>query len=500
MKIMPSSNASPRTLCVLGGGSAGYLAALSLKQTLPEARITLIESTRIPVIGVGEAATPLLLHFLHHRLGIPTDQFFADAKPTLKLGVRFNWGLPGDHHFNVTFGTADFRAALHHTGQLNNLSFASMLMDHEKTPFVREPGTDRPVAVSRGYAYHVDNRNFLAFLKRELINRGIEYLDTEIAEAQPSPDGGSLARLVTKDGQTLQYDLYIDCSGFRSVLLGRALNTPWVSYASSLRTDRAVLGMASNPGEPRPYTSATTLRHGWMWNTPMQGEDHLGYVFSSAHCSDDEARRELAEYCPRVNAERVVHFTPGRREQSWRGNVVGLGNAFAFIEPLHSTGLHMILRQLRMLGKALTRDQITPEARETYNLEAATSWDRLRWFVALGFRFNHRLQTPFWNMCQQEVDLSGLTEYIHHYQQFGPLSDSPAHPLHAAMNIDPQFSSFAHDSIMVGCGVQPGRSADTVASHSNVWSKRFGLQTKLVERGLTHLDALHLLAATAIPA
>ena len=338
-----------------GGGVAGrrgYLAALYLKKTRPEVAVTVVESSKVPVIGVGESTTPLLIDFLHLKMGFAVDEFFRETKPTLKLGVRLDWGLPGEYHYNSTFGVSSPGNALYHSGEINDLSFASQLMEAGHAPMMVTETGYKHLGLPAEVGYHIDNRRFLAYLKRKLLELGCEWVDAEIGEVKV--EGGEVVGLRDEGrrGSWGSICMWI-ARGSGRCCWGRGLGSEWVSYASSLKTDRAVIGTRAHTGEIEPYTTARTLKHGWLWTTPMQQEDHLGYVFCSEFCTDEEARAELKEHCSAVNDARVIRFRTGRYGASWVGNVVGIGNAFAFIEPLESTAIHMILTQLETLGRVL---------------------------------------------------------------------------------------------------------------------------------------------------
>ena len=485
-----------RSVGVVGGGSAGYLAALYLKKIHPELEVTVIESTRIPVVGVGEATTQTMLNFLHGLMGFPVGEFIAQARPTLKLGVKLHWGRRGFDHYNNTFGPIDLQGALAQTGDLNNSSLLSMLMEGDKTPFVRVG--EKVVPKRTTLAYHIDNKHFLSYLRGKLAVLSCVHLDTEIADVKLTPDGAAVDRLITTGGVARRFDLYLDCSGFRSLLLGSALGAEWVDYAASLKTDRAVLGMRENSGEIAPYTTAATLNHGWLWNTPMRHEDHLGYVFSSSHCSDDEALRELEMHCSKVVSARVVKFRTGRYDRSWSGNVVAVGNAYAFIEPLESTGLHMILMQLKAIAAMLGKQPVTDEMIGRYNRRIAAKWDHLRWFVAMHFRFNGKLDTPFWQDCRREADVSGIAAYIDFFERNGPLSSHPDHPLYEQVDQDAVFSVFAHDANLAGCGVNRGSFLSAQRVENTSFSARYAIDRRIVESALGQRESLQYLESNEV--
>ena len=480
-----------QTVAVVGGGSAGYISALYLKKTHPQLDITVIESSRIPVVGVGEATTQTMLDFLHGLMGFQVSEFIAQARPTLKLGIKLQWGRREYDHYNSTVGPVDLPGALEFTGNFNNSSLQSMLMDTDKVPFVKLDG--KIVSKPSTVAYHIDNKHFLGYLRGKLTELGCAHLDAEITAVTLTPDGQSIDRLITSGGMARQFDLYVDCSGFRSLLLGSALQAEWIDYASSLKTNRAVLGVRENLGEIEPYTTAATLNHGWLWNTPMRHEDHLGYVFSSEHCSDDEALRELHMHCKTVDNARVIKFRTGRYAQSWVGNTVAVGNAYAFIEPLESTGIHMILLHLKQIASVLDQQWITGETIARYNQKVAARWDHLRWFVAMHFRFNYKLDTPFWLDCRREASVSGIAEYIDFFERNGPVSSFPDHPLYEKVNQDAVFSVWAHDANLAGCGVNRGSFLQTPSPRRGGFPIRYALGQAIVRSAIGQRESLKFL-------
>ncbi len=475
------------TIGVVGGGTAGYLAALYLKKTRPEVAVTVVESSKVPVIGVGESTTPLLIDFLHLKMGFAVDEFFRETKPTLKLGVRLDWGLPGEYHYNSTFGVSSPGNALYHSGEINDLSFASQLMEAGHAPLMVTETGYKHLGLPAEVGYHIDNRRFLAYLKRKLLELGCEWVDAEIGEVKV--EGGEVVGLRTKEGGELGFDLYVDCSGFRSLLLGEGLGSEWVSYASSLKTDRAVIGTRAHTGEIEPYTTARTLKHGWLWTTPMQEEDHLGYVFCSEFCTDEQARAELKEHCSAVNDARVIRFRTGRYGASWVGNVVGIGNAFAFIEPLESTAIHMILTQLETLGRVLEGKG----SRERYNRATNRLWDHLRWFISIHYRFNRQGDTAFWRHCRETVDVSGVAEYLDYFMEHGPLGYAPEHPLYKRMDRDAIFSVFSFDGVLAGCGVNAEYFQARRAHVDEAWPVRAAVKRALAGRAMGQREAIGVL-------
>jgi tryptophan halogenase len=423
---------------VVGGGAAGYLAALALRARRPAARVTLIEAPDLPPLGVGEATTPLLPQFLHADLGIAARDLFAAVHPTFKLGIRFAWGDPRGAGFPYPFGPVRTLEAKAWDGDLEACSLQALHMAAGTLPVVpaapRGPAGENVAAPRAAFgteiAYHLDSARFAAFLGRLAEARGVEVVRARIAHVVAAPDGASVEALAAADGRRFAFDLYLDCSGFRSLLMGEALGSPWVDYSGSLFTDRALVGRSPHGGRLAPNTRAETLDAGWCWSIPQEEADHVGYVYGSAFTTAERAAEELARHRPGVSGLRELAFRPGRRRHFWRGNVVALGNAYGFVEPLESTSLHLLIRQIGLLLRALPREGPPPRAEratpELLNRRVGAFWDYVRWFLALHFRFNGRSGSPFWTACRAEADVSSHGEILELFRERGPLAYQPA--------------------------------------------------------------------------
>jgi tryptophan 7-halogenase len=432
-----------RTVGILGGGTAGYLTALTFRRRFPEIDVTLIESSRLGVIGVGEATTPRLTEYLHSPadLGLDIVDFHERVRPVWKLGVRYEWGRPGKA-FPWPFQYGDLQAAYVHDGDLSSHCLGAMLMDTQRVP-VLDAGDGVSATSLLGripFAYHLDNPRFVRYLQEEAAAAGVTRRDAVVTDATVSPDGERVESLVTEDGEVLRFDLYVDSSGFRSVLLEGKLGSPFVSYADSLFTDSAVVANVPHDGVTKPYTVAETMPSGWCWNIAFEQEDHRGYVFSAAFCSPDQAEAQMRAANPGMSDAWSLRFRSGRHEHFWKGNVVAVGNAYAFVEPLASTAIHMLLFELDLLGNALP--EVTEVGHQAMlNRQANAMWDSLRGWLAVQYRFNERLDTPFWRACRSEVELAGSAEYVQRFTERGLLSSGPARPRQPG----PVLSRYAND-------------------------------------------------------
>ena len=253
--------------------------------------------------------------------------------------------------------------------------------------------------------------------------RGVEFIDGRVSEVERGPQGVVAVHL--EDGRRLEADFFIDASGFRSELLGKALDEPFIPYAGSLACDRAVVGgWERGPDEPiLPYTTAETMDHGWAWQIEHERHVNRGYVFSSAFVSDDEAREEFLRKNPKANKDgRVVKFRTGRYQRLWVDNVAAIGNAAGFVEPLEATALMMTCIQLRTLLDVLLGCHLepTPTIRAVYHQYVTTAWDEVRDFLSVHYKFNTRFTTPFWRHCQEDTDVSSIAPLLDFYHENGP--------------------------------------------------------------------------------
>ena len=418
-------------ICVLGGGSAGYLSAVALRRLLPGREVVVVQSNKKPVIGVGESTTAALPLFLHQTLGLERKRFYAEVEPSWKLGIRFIWGPPEIPHFNYTFSfelsdranhdPLRKRAAyycLNHQGHPGPLS---ALMDRDLSPCLFVYG-GRYQMLKRPYGYHIDNKKFLAYLYAIGGEFGVQFLTGDVVGIDHH-ESGDVRSLKLEDGSEIEADLFVDCSGFESVLLGKALGEKFVDFADTLFCDSAIVSDYNREDLILPYTTAETMDHGWCWRTDLRDRVSLGYVHDSSFCSTDQAMQELKRKHPEVGDNmRRIKFPSGRYENFWQRNVIAIGNSAGFVEPLESTALHVIAEQLAdVCGSLLDSDyRIEPVAREVANSRYRRTWDTIRDFLALHYKFNERLDTPFWRSCREHTNLREAQPIVDMYQKLGP--------------------------------------------------------------------------------
>lgn len=406
------------------------MSALMVKLALANMEVVVVRSPNIPVIGVGESTTVALPRFLHEMLGLDRKQFFREVRPSWKLGIRYEWGEPGDYHFNYTFDpcvdammTADGPLnAIFCQREMRDASLFYALMDRDKAPCKRSPTGQPMVALNAGY--HIENKAYIGYLERKSRQFGVTIIDRDVL-AIARDDQGHFMSLKLDDGSDLAGDLFIDCSGFASLLLAQQMGARFISYADSLFVDTAVVGSWQRTDEVLcPYTTATTMDHGWAWR--IEFEEHItrGYVHSSAFCSPEEAMRELKAKNPRIGEMRPIKFKSGRYDKFWINNVVAVGNSSGFVEPLEATALHMVIEQLKLLRQALLDGNgiVPPPVIAVQNERFGILWDDIRDFLAIHYKFNRRLDTPFWQHCRRDTQLAGAQPIVDFYRAFGPSS------------------------------------------------------------------------------
>jgi tryptophan halogenase len=417
-----------KNVLVLGAGSAGLLVALSLKRKIPQLQVRVVRSPEIGVIGVGEGTTPNFPQHLFDYLGLSRKQFYAAAQPTWKLGIRFLWG-PRDH-FNYGFSQA-LDSHWHGLPRPNgyycdedfrDCDLPTALMSQDKV-FARQPNGGGP-DVQGWHAFHIENKKFVETLEIATRASGVQIIDGKVSGVQRQPDGEGITAVMLEDGRQLDADFFVDASGFRSELLGRALEEPFISYDRSLFCDRAVIGGWERTDEPiLPYTTAETMEAGWSWQIEHEHHINRGYVYSSQAISDDDARSEFLRKNPKAPKDgRIVKFRSGRYRRNWVGNVVAIGNSAGFVEPLEATALMVVCAESRTLVDCLLHTALapTPSMVRLYNRTTADTWDEVRNFLALHYKLNTRLDNPFWRHCREDTDVSGIGEMLEFYEENGP--------------------------------------------------------------------------------
>ena len=412
---------------VLGAGSAGLLAALSLKRKLPQLTVRIVRSPDIGVIGVGEGTTPNFPQHLFEYLGLNRKSFHARAEPTWKLGIRFLWGARGrfdysfDHQLDFTAPELRMPNGYYCEEDFRGTSLPSALMLHGKA-FARQ---DNGCPDIQGWhAFHIENEKLVEVLETCVRECGVEILDGRVTGADRLPQGG-VAGVHLEDGRRLAADFFIDCSGFRSELLGKVLQEPYQSFADGLFCDRAVIGGWDRAADEPilPYTTAEEMDAGWSWQIEHEHHVNRGYVYASSFISDEQAAEEFLRKNPKApKSPRIVKFRSGCYRRQWVQNVVAIGNSGGFVEPLEATALMIVCGNLQTLVEILNRSRLmpTPSLRDLFNELTGKGWNDIRDFLALHYKLNSAPRTPFWEHCRAETKLGTLTGLMDFYEENGP--------------------------------------------------------------------------------
>jgi tryptophan 7-halogenase len=480
-----------RNVIVLGGGSAGFMVALALKMKLPDLSVRVIHSSDLGIIGVGEGSTVALTRFLHGYLRLSPTKLFELARPTWKMGLKYIWGPRDSFHYTLGPGPATKGPGLarpigyYCDADLTHQDMHSAMMAQDKV-FERSP-RGGPI-VHWSLAYHFENHRFVRFLHDASRAAGVEVQDEKVVDVVPGEQGVRSLKLAS--GQEASADLFIDASGFASVLLGKALGVPFVSYASSLFNDRAVVGGWDRaPGETiKPYTTCQTMNAGWCWQIEHENRINRGYVYSSAFISDEEAEREFRAVCPRVGPTRVVSFVSGRSELSWVKNVIGIGNSSGFVEPLEATALGVIAMQCRLIADSLMECRRRPNdpIRNCINDYHRRNWDAIRRFLAVHYRYNTRLDTPYWRHCREHTDLAGAEEMVEFYRCNGP----SLIPEEILVDRFDQFGLSGYYAMLLGQRVPHEAPYEPAPAERAAWADREARMDQVVRNGLTVAEAL----------
>ena len=400
------------------------IAAATCKAVLPQVEVVVLRSAAIGIIGVGEGPIPTVPLHLHDDLNIDLAEFYREVEPSWKIGLRFEWGPRPYFNYSfesqmVTKYTIMPRPNGFYCG--DDIEFAAIqsgLMTLGRV-FERQP-SGAPVIV-HNLSYHLENEKLVNYLEKVASRSGVEFREGIVSEVLQNENGVTGLRL--EAGEELAGDFFIDCSGFRSLLLGEALGEPYVDFSSSLFCDRALAGEWMRSGEPiMPYTTCETMDCGWCWKIEHQDRIARGYVYSSAFIDDDTAEAEFRRKNPKLGPTRKIRFKSGRYVNTWVKNVAAVGNSGGFVEPLESTGLSMTCTAAQGIARSLKDCQLMPgpAIREAFNRCSQRSWDRIRSFLSIHYKFNTRLQTPFWLACQADTNLAGAEPIVEYYQENGP--------------------------------------------------------------------------------
>lgn len=401
----------PVRVVIVGGGTAGWMAASALARFLPGvADVRLIESEDIGIVGVGEATLPHLRAFLQ-RLGIPEAEMMRATNATYKLGIDFrDFGRIGDRYIHPfgAYGVDLAGVGFHHywlrasaEGRARGIEDYSLpIVAARANRFGLPPADGDFLSTSYGWAYQFDATKLAPMLRGYSEARGVTRTEGRVTGVARDGESGNVTELVLESGERVAGDLFIDCSGFRALLIGGAMDAAWEDWSHWLPCDRAAALPATSPEGPiEPYTRATAMGAGWRWHIPLQHRVGNGYVFSSNFLSEDAACDAIlgaVEGTPLADP-RILRFRAGRRRESWVGNVVSIGLASGFLEPLESTSIHLTQMAVMRLIELFPERQIDPADRAAFNATVDYEYDRVRDFLILHYHATTRDDSEFWN-------------------------------------------------------------------------------------------------------
>ena len=386
-----------RRVIIVGGGTAGWMTAAGLSKSLGSTiEITLVESDVIGTVGVGEAVIPLIKSF-HALLGLQEEEFLRAVNGTFKLGIEFeNWGRLGESYFHPfgPTGVEAWAAQFHHywlkalrqgeTGALRNFSLEASMAQAGKFTLDSEPQAQ--------FAYHFDASLYAQLLRKLSEANGVRRVEGKVVDVQVHGESGFIESVQLESGEQIEGDLFIDCSGFRGLLIQQVMQTEWEDWSHWLRNDRAVAVQTELVSPPAPYTLSTARSSGWQWKIPLQNRVGNGLVYGSDYLSDDEAKKALLDNIEGkpINEVRTIKFRTGRRKQQWVKNCVAVGLSSGFLEPLESTSIHLIQNSILRLVRMFPADGIDPAEVRQFNNETITEIEHIRNFIILHYKVTQR--------------------------------------------------------------------------------------------------------------
>src|SRR6478609_3332856 len=390
-----------RDIVIVGGGTAGWMAAAAFARVLgADHKIRLVESEAIGIVGVGEATVPHLKAF-NNLLAIDEIEFIRRVQGTFKLGIQFNdWGRIGDsyiHGFGTQIGQSlgllpfqQFWTKARTLGAAKDIGAYSLnTLAAPRGKFMTSASDVPPTSplANIAYAYHFDAGLYAKYLRGYAEARGVTRNEGIVKRVQLDPADGYVQSLELDNGECIAGDLFIDCSGFRGLLIEEELHTGYIDFTSWLPCDRALAVPTQKVGPPTPYTRSTARAAGWQWRIPLQHRTGNGYVYSSAHVSDDEAAATLLANldAPALAEPRPLRFTTGRRAKCWNRNVVALGLASGFMEPLESTSIFLIQSGISKLLNLFPREGINDVLVQRYNDQLGFEFERILDFLVLHY-------------------------------------------------------------------------------------------------------------------
>jgi hypothetical protein len=454
-----ASNNAIRKIVIVGGGTAGWMTAAPLALKLGKmCEITLIESPEIGTVGVGEATLPTIRYY-NHALGLDGAEFVKKTQATFKLGIEFkDWGHIGNRFFH---GFGDFGPAIENRSP--HLYWLRLSREVKDMPSYEEwsmatvmarngrflpPYGDQPAASNAySYAFHFDAGLYAAFLRDYSMQRGVQRIEGMITDVEQHPETGFITAVKLRDGRRVEGDLFVDCSGFRGLLIEGVYKAGYDDWSAMLPCNSAQAVPCAKVEKLTPYTTSTAKSAGWTWRIPLQHRTGNGHVYCNAFTTDEEASRVLLEGLDgrALDEPRQLRFTTGRRRKSWIKNCVAIGLSSGFLEPLESTSINIIENAVGWLIQYFPDRDCRPALADEFNRLVSQRYEFVRDFIILHYKVTGRTDSEFWRYCANMPIPDTLQHQIELFRETG----------HVVI-YDPQgFSVPSHVSLLMGLGIVP---------------------------------------------
>lgn len=447
-----------KKIVILGGGTSGWIAASMLAAHIKPGlcHIELVESDDIQAIGVGESTIPPVVQLIN-SLGINEQEFIRETQACYKLGIKFvDWRAKHQSYFHPygalgkRIGSLDFyqcwlkAAQQGEAYELQDFSPCAVMAAQGKF-FPPSQAMNTPIG-GAGYAVHLDAKLVAAYLRRHAEARGVTRSEGNCVGVERR-ENGFIAALQLADGRRVEGDFFIDCSGFKALLIGESLGVEFEDWSHYLPCDRAYVVKTEKAGSRVPYTTATARKSGWAWRIPLRNGTGHGYVYSSRFCDEAQAKSTLLKHldAPRITEPRLVSFASGLRREFWRDNCLALGLSGGFVEPLESTAIHLIARGMDFLLRLFPDADCEPSLRREYNRRMTADFTEVRDFILLHYCTTEREDSEFWRWCKTMTLPDSLRERIELFQGHGILREEN----------DPLFRAVSWQSVFEGMGVRP---------------------------------------------